>query len=289
MQRYLALQKIVELGSFSKAAKALFHTQSAVSQMIASLETELGFALLVRSRRGVRLTAEGKALYPAVERAVADYRAVRERANEIRGLEGGTVRIGTVSSITCHWLPEIIRDFEKKYPNVRFILHQGDYTSIQEWIKTDAVDFGFVNPAAVKGLQTQTLKKGEMVAVLPAKHPLAALKRVPLKKLAKEPFILLEEGHYSEPLAAFAAEGIKPLVKYTVHDDYAIMTMAEAGLGVSVLAELVLRRTRYKLAVRPLFPAVTRTLAVGYKDKKSLPLASRYFIDFLLKQKNKLP
>lgn len=289
MQRYIALQKIVETGSFSKAAAVLFHTQSAVSQMIASLETEVGFKLLVRSRGGAELTEEGKKLYPTVERAVLGYLSVRERAREILGLEGGTVRIGTVSSVTCHWLPDMIKSFEHLYPQVEFVLHQGDYTSIQEWIKTGAVDFGFVNPAAVKGLETRVLKQGAMVAVLPATHPLVSLEKIPLKRLAGEPFILLEEGHYSEPLEAFKRAHLKPRVKYTVHDDYAIMTMVEAGLGVSVLAELVLRRTRYKLAVRPLTPSVSRTLAVGYKNKQALPLASRYFIDFLFKHKQKLP
>ncbi len=289
MQHFIALQKIVETGSFSKAAAALFHTQSAVSQMIASLEAELGFKLLVRTRGGAVLTEEGKKLYPSVERAILGYRAVRERACEIRGLEGGTVRIGTVSSVTCHWLPDLIKSFEGLYPQVKFVLHQGDYSSIQEWIKTGAVDFGFVNPSAVKGLETRVLKQGSMAAVLPLAHPLAKLRKIPLKKLAREPFILLEEGHYSEPLEAFNKAGVRPDIKYIVHDDYAIMTMVEAGLGVSVLAELVLRRTRYKLAVRPLSPAVSRTLAVGYKDKNSLPLASRYFIDFLFKHKQKLP
>lgn len=70
---------------------------------------------------------------------------------------------------------------------------------------------------------------------------MAAQDRVRLEELTGEPFILLEEGLYSEPLAAFEQAGFTADIKYTIHDDYAIMTMVEAGLGISILAELVLR------------------------------------------------
>ena len=289
MNRYLALQKIVELGSFTRAAEALGYTQSAMSQMIASLEEELSIKLLIRSRTGARLTLEGAELYPYVERLVYQYWAALEKANEIKGLETGVVRMGTLASISVHWLPGLLRDFQARYPGVEFVIHQGDYTSIQEWIKTGAVDFGFVNPRAVSGLETLVLKEGAMLAVLPKEHPLAELEAVPLELLAKEPFILLEEGHYYEPLEAFRSLGVTPNVKYTIHDDYAIMTMVEAGLGVSILAELILHRTNYRLALRPTVPAVSRTIAAGYRDRNSLPIASKYFIDSLVKRAEELP
>lgn len=289
MNRYIALQRIVELGSFSKAAEALGYTQSAMSQMIASLEEELSIKLLNRFRTGAKLTLEGAELYPYIERAVYQYLAVQEKAKEIRGLETGVIRMGTLASISAHWLPGILKEFQEKYPGVEFVIHQGDYTSIQEWIKTGAVDFGFVNPKAVSGIETIVLKEGAMLAVLPENHPLAEKDRVPLTELASEPFILLEEGHYYEPLEACRAAGCVPNVKYTIHDDYAIMTMVEAGLGVSILAELVLHRTNYRIALRPTEPPVFRTIAVGYKDKGSLPMAARRFIECLREHVEELP
>ena len=120
MNHYLALQKVVELGSFSKAAEALGYTQSAMSQMIAALENELSIKLLNRSRTGARLTPEGEALYPQIERLNSQYRAVQERADEIKGLETGIIRMGTIASISTHWLPILIREFQKRYPKVEF-------------------------------------------------------------------------------------------------------------------------------------------------------------------------
>lgn len=289
MNRYFALQKIVELGSFTKAAEALGYTQSAMSQMIASLEDELSIKLLIRSRVGTRLTLEGAELYPSIERLVCQYMAVQEKANEIKGLETGVVRMGTLASISAHWLPGLLKEFQREYPGVEFVIHQGDYTSIQEWIKSGIVDFGFVNPRAVSGIETVELKDGAMLAVLPENHPLAALREIPLALLAAEPFILLEEGHYYEPLEAFRKVGVAPNIRYTIHDDYAIMTMVEAGLGISILAELILHRTHYRLALRPTQPPISRTIAIGYKDRGSLSMAARRFIHHLRAHIMELP
>lgn len=289
MKRYLALQKIVELGSFTRAAESFGYTQSSMSQMIASLEDELSMKLLIRSRTGAKLTLEGKELYPYIERLAFQYVSVQEKANEIRGLETGVIRMGTLASISTHWLPELLKEFQAQYPGVEFVIHQGDYTSIQEWIKAGAIDFGFVNPKAVGGIETTFLKEGAMLAVLPEGHPLAGLDVVPLELLAKEQFILLEEGHYYEPLEAFRAVEAEPNIRYTIHDDYAIMTMVEAGLGVSILAELILHRTNYRLVLRPTEPPISRTIAIGYKDKNSLPIASKRFIAYLQNHIDMMP
>ena len=289
MNRYIALQKIIELGSFTKAAESLGYTQSSISQMIASLESELSIKLLTRSRYGVKLTIEGADLYPFIERSIYQYRSMLEKANEIKGLETGIIRVGTISSVTCHWMPQLINGFKKEYPNVQFLFHQGDYTLIPEWIASGQIDFGFINPNADTNLNTKTIKTGEMLAVLPKNHPLAKKKSISLSDLIDEPYILLEEGHYSEPMAAFETAGIIPNIQYTIHDDYAIMMMVEEGLGVSILAELILRRTNYDIICLPLNPPITRTLAVGYKDWDSLPIASKYFIEYLMEHKNELP
>lgn len=289
MNRYLALQKILEMGSFTKAADALGYTQSSISQMIASLERELGMRLLTRSRTGVKLTIEGAALYPFIDRTILQYRAMEEKAKEIRGLETGIIRVGTITSITCHWMPQLIKGFQAQYPQVQFLFHQGDYTLIPEWIRTGQVDFGFVTPPAVSDLDTIPIQDGEMLAVLPKNHPLACQERVTLEDLTTDPFILLEEGHFSEPMNAFQSAGLIPNLKYTIHDDFAIMTMVEAELGISILAELMLRRTNFDIVCLPIDPPIYRHLAIGYKDKDSLPIASKRFIAYLTACRDTLP
>ena len=288
MQRYIGLLKVIEVGSFTKAAELLGYTQPAVSQMIATLEKEQSIKLLYRSRYGIRLTPEGERLYPSIQSSVAQYENMRRTAEEICDLSSGIVRIGTVSSVSCHWLPEIISRFWQEYPNIQLVLHQGDYTTIPEWVRTGAVDFGFVNPRAVKGMETIFVKSGEFQAVFPVDHPLANRRSVSLYDLAEEPYLLLDEGAYSEPLEAFSAVGITPNIKLRVHDDYSILSMVERGLGISILTELVLHRTNYNVAVVPMEPPVIRNLSIVIKDRNSLALASKKFMEYLLANKSLL-
>lgn len=282
MNRYKALLKVVQVGSYTKAAEILGYTQPALSQMIAALEREISITLLYRSRYGVRLTPEGERLLPAIEETVRQYDRLRQMEEEINGLGTGVVRIGTVSSVSCHWLPGVIQKFWTAYPKVQLVLHQGDYTSICDWVRTGTVDFGFVNPAAARGLETLELKTGPFVAVLPKDHPLARQDTVSLRELAAEPLLLLEEGCYSEPLEAFRREGLAPDIRLTMHDDYSILSMVERGLGYSLLAELVLKKTAYDVAVRPVEEPVTRTMALVMKERRALSAAARTFMNFIL-------
>lgn len=284
MNRYRALLKVVEVGSYTRAAEILGYTQPALSQMITSLEKETGITLLYRSRYGVRLTPEGERLFPSIQQTVRQYENLLRMEEEIKGLDSGIVRIGTVSSVSCHRLPGIIRKFWTEHPKVQLVLHQGDYSSICDWVQTGVVDFGFVNPAAAKGMETQILQTDPFVAVLPKSHPLAQKKSVALKELAAEPYLLLEEGCYSEPLEAFRKEGITPDIRLTMHDDYSILSMVEQGLGYSLLAELVLQKTAYDVTVRPLEEPVLRTMALVMKDKRALSVAAKTFMRFILEE-----
>lgn len=290
MNHYIAFQKVVKTGSFTKAAAELGYTQSSVSQMVAALEEELGIKLFIRSHSGIHLTAEGRKIYPVILKSIHQFQRVEAKANEIKGLNKDVIRIGTISSITCHWLPMLIKAFKKKYPDVEFVMYQGDYNSIAEWIKNGTIDIGFTTPAMTSGLEVIPIKQGEMQAILPIDHPLAQQpgKPLPIEKLAGEPIILLEEGTYSEPLNAFAA-GIEPRVEYRIHDDYAIMTMVEAGLGISILANLVLLRMPFKFVRRPLEPRVTREIGVAFLNRKELPLACQYFVDEIQSMADQLP
>lgn len=284
MNRYSAFILIIETGSFTKAAEELGYTQSAISQMVRSLEQELSTKLLLRSRKGVSLTPDGEELLPYIRNLHNSYRTLVEKRKEMQGLESGIVRIGTFTSVSCHWLPKLMKNFKEHYPSVHFELHQGEYTSIAAWVKEGSVDFGFVNPDAVSDLTTISLGQDEMLAILPYNHPLASREKVSLEELSKEPFILLNEGDLSEPLEFFKRSNIQPNIQYRVLDDYTIMSMIENGLGISILPKLVLSRTSYKIVTKEILPPVVRTIGIAYKNKKTLPIASRYFIDFLVQQ-----
>ncbi|KAB2329043.1 LysR family transcriptional regulator [Cytobacillus depressus] len=284
MNSYYAFIKAIETGSFTKAAEELGYTQSAISQMVQSLEEELSTTLIIRSRTGITLTPDGEEFFPYIKSICNSHRKLLEKHKEMEGLHSGLIRIGTFSSVSCHWLPELMKDFKKQYPTVHFELHQGEYTDISNWIKEGSVDFGFVNPKSVSNLTTIPLQEDDMLAVLPVNHPLAASNKVTLKELTDGPYILLDEGEINEPLTIFKQNNFEPNIQYRVHDDYTIMSMIEQGLGISILPKLVLSRCPYNIVTRKITPSVIRTISLAYKDKRVLPIASRYFIDFIIER-----
>jgi len=284
MNSYDAFIKIIETGSFTKAAEELGYTQSAISQMVHSLEKELSTTLILRSRKGITLTPDGEEFLPYIKNIRNSHLELIEKHKEMQGLQSGLIRIGTFSSVSCNWLPGLMKDFKAQYPAVHFELHQGEYTNISNWIKEGSVDFGFVNPTAVSNLTTIPLQDDEMLAVLPMDHPLAMFHNVSLKELMNDPYILLDEGELSEPLTIFHQNNLEPNIQYRVHDDYSIMAMVEQGLGLTILPKLVLNRCPYDIVTKSMDPSVFRTISLAYKNKKVLPIASRYFIDFIIER-----
>ncbi|MGJ7911152.1 LysR family transcriptional regulator [Neobacillus sp. LXY-1] len=284
MNRYEIFLKVLEKGSFSKAAHELDYTQSAVSQMIHSIEEELSTTLIFRSRKGISLTPDGEQFLPYIRNVCYAHRELVEKSKEMRGLENSSIRIGTFSSVSSNWLPIFLKDFKKIYSSVHFHLQQGEYKSIVQYIKEGSVDFGFVNPDAVTDLETIPLTTDEMLAVLPLNHPLKDRESVSVFDLVNEPFILLDEGDLSEPLEIFKQKGLSPNLQYRVHDDYTIMSMVENGLGISILPEFVLNKVNYQLVAKRIEPSIRRTIGIAFKNRKTLPISSRYFIDFLVKR-----
>lgn len=281
IQKYLSFVKTVELGSFSKAAEALNYSQSGISRMIGDLEREWEITLLERDRNGVRLTSDGLRMLPFARQLCEDYARLLEQVDELGNLKSGLIRIGTFSSVATHWLPKIIRAFQKDYPNIEYEMLLGDYTEIENWIEEGRVDFGFLRLPANPALEQILLQEDELMAVIPKHHPLAKEKAFPVAALKEEPFMLLEKGGKAEIAEIFKRNRITPQVKFTTWDDYAIMSMVEQGLGISILPKLILKRIPYEVAVLPLDKPAYRKIGLAFRSRKLLPAAAKKFLEYL--------
>ena len=284
ISRYAVFCRVMECGSFTKAAQALGYSQSSVSQTVRSLEEELGVTLLDRRRGAIRLTADGEQLWPYLRAVAGAERALGEKRRELAGLENTTIRLGTFTSVSRDLLPETMEAFREKYPSVRFLLRQGEYTSITGWLLDGQVDLGFLNMDTGAGLEAKPLLRDRFFAVLPKGHPLAKRETVSLAELAAEPFILLDEGERSLLLEAFAEKGLAPQIEYTVTDDYSILAMVRRGLGVSAMYGLMLSGFEDEVAVRPIREQPERVIALAWRRWETLPLAARRFAQFLLRR-----
>lgn len=279
--KYLAFVKTVEQGSFTKAAEELNYAQSSISKMVADLEKEWGIVLLKRSKSGICLTATGEQILPRIRTILNDFQDLEGYVNQLNGVQSGIVRIGTFSSVAINWLPNIFARFQKDYPGIEYEMLLGDYDEVEHWIKEGRVDCGFLRKTPDMQLDSISLKKDEYKVVLPVDHPLAAKKKILFSDLEDQPFLLLEHGGKTEVSELLEAHDIHPQIRFTTWEDFAIMSMAEKGLGIGILPDMILQRIPYDVAVRSLEKPYYREICLAMKDREKMTPAALKFVEYL--------
>ena len=276
IKKYEAFVKTVELGSLTKAAEQLGSTQSRISHILNDLETEYGFCLMSRSRGGIQLTEAGKLLLPMMEQIIATNQALEDQVQKIRTSSTGTVRLATFSSVAVNWLPGMLQAFQASHPHVEVQILSGDYSDIDHWIRTGEADLGFVTLPAPEGMRYIPLKEDPLVAILPKGHPLAEEACVPIRRIGMEPFISLRQSSNHDIHRALDTAGVRPYIRYSTRDDYALIAMVQQGLGVSIVPELLIGERRQDIVVRPLSPAVSRSIALVIAKESPLPVVQAF-------------
>ena len=276
LKKYEAFVRTVELGSLTKAAQSLGSTQSRISHILSDLEAEYGFSLLRRSRGGIELTEAGRLVLPKMQEILSKEQALAECVDEIRNANAGTVRVGVFTSVAVHWLPGMIRSFQAEHPGAHLEMRNGDYHDVDQWLREGSVDLGFVTLPAPAGMRTIPLAEDPLVAILPRDHRLARLEQIPIEELGQDPFISLLQSSDHDIHRALDNAGVHPNIKFTTKDDYAILAMVEQGLGISIVPQLLIRGRGQNLAVRPLVPQATRTIALAIPEGEALPVVNAF-------------
>ena len=248
--RYEIFLKVCETGSFSKAAEALNYTQSGISQMMAGLEEELGVQLFARVKRGVSLTDNGARL------------------------------IGSFSSITALWMPDVVHFFRENYPKVDVEIFDGNYDEIRDWIIHGQVDCGFLSSIVADDLTFYPLLNDPLCAVFPDGHPLAAKNSVTLPELFEYPLIIETPGCDNDIQHLLTKCPVRPKISYSFRDDTLIMSFVRNGLGVTISQELVLKAFARGVVSRPLSPSCHRTLGLAF-SKTANSVVSQTMLRYL--------
>ena len=279
-QRYEAVLKAAETGSFKEAARELGYTQAGVSYAVGALERELGVSLFVREYGGVRLTADGEALLPWMQDVCNAERHLAAKLAERKNLEGGSVRVATFTSTAIQWVPSIARSFLARYPHIDLdLVCCDDQDQLERMVWRGDADCGFTIRLAKNDLHMIPLVHDPLLVVVPCDHPLAHADRFPAEALASEPYIKLESGTHSEMDELFRKNGVEPHVRFSLDSDYAVMSLVSAGLGYSVLPGLILRNAPFPLAsLQPASPT-DRELALCVRSLETASAATRAVLD----------
>ena len=262
--RYEIFLKVCETGSFSKAAEALNYTQSGISQMMAGFEEELGVQLFARAKKGVTLTDNGRMLMPYIQEMTNQKDKLRQAAFNINHKIEGKLRIGSFSSVTAMWMPEVIHYFNRNYPQVEVQIFDGNYDEIRDWIIHGQVDCGFLSSIVADNLKFYPLCEDPLCAVMQENHPLTEKKSVRLEELLEYPFIIETPGCDNDILHLLERCGKEPKTSYSFRDDTLIMAFVKNGLGVTISQKLVMKAFANDVESRPLEPGRSRIIGLAF-------------------------
>ena len=286
--RCKAFMYAADTGSFTKAAERLNYTPSGVSQLVGALENETGLTLLRRTRKGVTLTPDGEILLPAVREFLEKENRIYELAAEVKGLLVGSVTIAAYSSISTHWLPEVIRDFEQDYPQIEIRLMEGIRQEVTRWLDEKKADIGFLSYQEPMPYEWTPLDYDEMLAVLPKDHLYASKESYPLINCETDSFIMPELGRDDDVVSLFERNGIKLNIHFTTLENFATMAMIEKGLGMSVMNNLITEKWNCDIVKIPVDPPSRITLGLAVPSYKQASPAVKRFIKYAVERLKKI-
>ena len=266
-----ALLCVLETGSLSAAAEALGYTPSGISRMMASLEDEVGFVLLDRGRQGVTATLDCARLLPAIRDAADAGRRVRETASAIRGVEIGSLCVGSAYGAYYARLAETVSAFSAAHPGIDVQILQGSSSSLCAELEARRMDFAVVSRRA-GSFSFLPLLRDPMMVWLPEAHPLAEAKTVPIEAFASQPYIETYPAQDTDNDQVLAAHGIRPKTRFATIDDRATAALVRAGLGISMNNGILAEGLDLSgVAVRPLAPETIIEIGVAMppSDRRS--------------------
>lgn len=281
--KYKAFLKVVELNSFTKAGKCLGYTQSAISQMLNSLEQELNANLLFRNKSGIKLTNEGIELLPFIKDLCGSYDILNEIAVSINSIDRGIIKIGLINSVTYTWFCELMSEFKDKYPNVKYELTTGNSKEIQDMVKRQTIDFGITYSPVISELIGVKLMSQELCLI--GAKSCSINNKITIDDLSQLNFICSKDNEDFNLLEKLASNKVGSLQKCLEAPDFlSSIAMAENNLGLVVTNSTVAEKFKCNIKVINLEFDIKKEISVVLNDLNRISRTGKCFLDLLVEK-----
>ena len=278
-----ALLCVLESGSITAAAEKLGYTVSGISRMMASLEAESGFPLLVRSKSGVLPTADCEAILPTLKELARLGRLYDERCAAVRGLDAGVIRVGSVYNAYYDWLAQTMAHFSAQHPGIEVRFLQGSSSEFYALLAEHEVDFCIVSRRE-GDYDFYSLRKDPLMAWVPEDHPRVKEGTYPLSDFEKEPYVDTYPGQDTDNNRAFRANGLMPHGQFLSIDVKSTKAMVAAGLGVSLNNAILAHGMDLSgIAVLPTQPLCEVEIGIAAPPKADRSPAAENFLSYALR------
>ncbi len=280
---YQVFQTAANIGSFQKAADILGLTPSAISHAISSMEKELGFSVLTRSKSGIALTNYGEHLLPYVNAVLNSEESLQQAVAELNGLKQGKVKIAVFSSVCTNWLPDILRSFQKLYSKITMEVFQGTYDDVYDWIKNGTADLGFLSVSSAKDIPIEPLYKDPLLCVLPknARRDCDS-PYMDISEMREHQFVTQRECTDADIQNFLKENSLRIQSNYHVVDDLSTVALVEKGFGICLMPELVMRDIPYDVECYPVYPKTCRIIGLAALHPELMAPAVRMFYNHVL-------
>jgi len=270
----------VDEGSFTAAGRIMGYTPSGISQLVSAMESEFGFALLVRKSNGVVPTKQGEYIYPLMQEYIDKEAAIYQAATEMSGMYKGNVMIATYASTAAHTLPAIIKDFTDMHPSINIQIEETTKNRIEKMVTAGKADLSFSTRLSNQSYTWIPFATDRMVAVLPKDHPDAGRDSYPIKNCRKENIIMPSEGDDADVRALMKKHGIVPNIRLTTLENFTAINMVEKGLGIGIMNEGITRYWQTGTVILPLDPPSEIEIGITVPNLETAAPAVKEFVSF---------
>ena len=240
---YEIFDTVVQEKSFQKASVLLNMTPSAVSHAISGMEKEVGFSLFIRGKQETVLTTHGELLLPYVRAVLKSEESLQETIAAFRGLEKGTVKLGVFNSVCSVWVPEIVKKFQESFPSIRIEIYQGTYADLVEWLRNGTVDLCMMSAVDADGFDYTPLYHDRLLCVVPKGFSTKNEGYITFEEMRAQCFVTQWSSCDGDAQRVLKDHGLEPSTYCHVVDDMSTIAMVEAGMGICILPELLMRKS----------------------------------------------
>lgn len=267
---------VIDVGSYTEAAKKLYISQPSLSNAIKKLEDNLSITLIDRSKRVLELTDEGKVLYFESTRLINHSKYVKNVMERLQKEGPPEISIGIIESANF-WIMQVLKSFVKEYPNTKIkLLDVLELKDTENALNNYDVHIAITNQLMrQENMRTIQLYTEDLVVLLPLEHPLNIKSELTIEDLADAPLILPKQGFQTrnDVLKAMRQIGKSPQIKYEIGRFDVAYSLVENGFGVTVIPENYVKYLpNKKINIKKLNNLkTTRTVYIAYDNNRYLP------------------
>ena len=269
MIKYRAFIEVVETGSITRAAKNLGYSQPGISYMIDTLEKEIGFPLLIRSKDNVQPTKDGARILYHCKQIVNNEDDLLETAKAINGLMEGTIYLAAQNSMIINIVPHIISRFSKSFSGITVNLIELPFEGFPRVLQSGDVDMGFMSEAKLKGFEFHPLFKDPLCLIMHKDHPFARYEKIPVENLNGCDFIMPMPGWDDTVKMVTDKYPFTANIKYEVASDTAGIALTAENQGVYIMSNLQTSLLPDNVVHRPFEEDYYRTMGYMVKTLKN--------------------